>query len=88
MKKKKKQKGKKGKGKKGKKGKGKKRRRIKKMSSDDEDDAEKDPGEVITCITICLSLCARKPAICVLTRSDTNRPVQSQNKARSLKFWI
>ena len=24
----------------------------------------------------------------VLTRSDTNRPVQSQKQARNLKFWI
>ena len=30
----------------------------------------------------------RKPTIWVLTRSDTNRAVQSQKKVRSLKFWI
>ena len=35
-----------------------------------------------------LSLCLRKPTIWVLTRSDTNQPVQSQKQARSLKFWI
>ena len=28
----------------------------------------------------------RKPTICVLTGSDTNRPVQTQKTARSLKF--
>ena len=28
----------------------------------------------------------RKPSIWVLTRSDTNQPVQSQKQARSLKF--
>ena len=30
----------------------------------------------------------RKPTIWVPTRSDTNRSVQSQKQARSLKFWI
>ena len=35
-----------------------------------------------------LSLCVRKPTIWVPTRSDTNRAVQSQKMARSLKFWI
>ena len=35
-----------------------------------------------------LSLCVRKPTIWVPTRFDTNRPVQSQKKARSLKLWI
>ena len=34
------------------------------------------------------SLYVRKPTIWVLTRSDTNRPVQSQKQARSLKFRI
>ena len=33
-----------------------------------------------------MSLCMRKPTILVLTRSDTNRAVQSQKIARSLKF--
>ena len=35
-----------------------------------------------------LSLCIRKPTIWVPTRSDTNRPVQSQKMVRSLKFRI
>ena len=35
-----------------------------------------------------MSLCVRKPTICVLTSSDTNQPVQSQKQARSLKFRI
>ena len=35
-----------------------------------------------------MSLCVRKPTIWVPSRSDTNRPVQSQKQARSLKFWI
>ena len=30
----------------------------------------------------------RKPTIWVLTRSDTNRAVQSQKMVRGLKFWI
>ena len=30
----------------------------------------------------------RKPTIWVLTGSDTNRPIQSQKKARSLKFVL
>ena len=30
----------------------------------------------------------RKPAMWFLTSSDSNRPVQSQKQARSLKFWI
>ena len=30
----------------------------------------------------------RKPTIWVPTRSDTNRPVQSQKQARFLKFWM
>ena len=30
----------------------------------------------------------RKRSIWVQTRSNTNRPVQSQEQARSLKFWI
>ena len=30
----------------------------------------------------------RKPTIWVPTRSDTNRPVQLQKKARCLKLWI
>ena len=34
------------------------------------------------------SMCVRKPTIRVSTRSDTNRPVQSQKLARSLKFQI
>ena len=33
-------------------------------------------------------LCMRKPAIWVLTRSDTNWAVQSQKMGRGLKFWI
>ena len=35
-----------------------------------------------------LSLCMRKPAIWVPTRSDTNRAVQSKKQARSLEFRI
>ena len=35
-----------------------------------------------------LSLCVRKPTICVPTRSNTNRAVQSQKMARGWKFWI
>ena len=35
-----------------------------------------------------MSLCVRKPTIWVPSRSGTNRPVQSQKQARSLKFWI
>ena len=35
-----------------------------------------------------MSLCARKPTIWVPIRSDTNRLVQSQKQARSLKFWM
>ena len=35
-----------------------------------------------------LSLCMRKSTIWVTTRSDTNRAVQAQKMARSLKFWI
>ena len=35
-----------------------------------------------------LSLCVRKQTICVPTRLDSNRVVQSQKMARSLKFWI
>ena len=35
-----------------------------------------------------VSLCVRKPTICILTRSDTNQPVQLQKQARSLKFQI
>ena len=35
-----------------------------------------------------MSLCMRKPTIWVQIRSDTNRTVQSQKKARSLKLWI
>ena len=30
----------------------------------------------------------RKPTIWVPTRSDTNRAVQSQKQARSLKIWV
>ena len=30
----------------------------------------------------------RKPTICVPTRSDTNRAVQSKRKARIMKFWL
>ena len=30
----------------------------------------------------------RKPTVWVSTRSNTNWPVQSQEQARSLKFWI
>ena len=33
-----------------------------------------------------MSLCVRKPAVWVPTRSDTNQPVQSQKQAGSLKF--
>ena len=35
-----------------------------------------------------MSLCMRKPTIWVLTRSDTNQPVQSQEQARCLKFGL
>ena len=35
-----------------------------------------------------LSLCVRKPASRVLTKSDKNRAVQSQMMARGCKFWI
>ena len=35
---------------------------------------------------IIMSLYVRKPTICVPTRSDTNRPVQSQKIARCFKF--
>ena len=35
-----------------------------------------------------MSLCMRKLTIWVPTRSDTNRPVQSQKMARGWKFWI
>ena len=35
-----------------------------------------------------MSLCVRKPTIWVPTRSDTNRPVQSQKMVRGWKFWI
>ena len=34
------------------------------------------------------SLCVRKTTICVRTRSDTNRSVQSQKMVRGWKFWI
>ena len=34
-----------------------------------------------------LSHLVGKPTMWFLTRSDTNRPVQSQKQARSLKFW-
>ena len=35
-----------------------------------------------------MSLRSRNPKFEVPTSSDTNRSVQSQNQARSLKFWI
>ena len=35
-----------------------------------------------------INLCVRKPTIWLPTRSDTNRPVQSQKQARFLKFRI
>ena len=35
-----------------------------------------------------MSLCMKKLTIWVLSRSDTNQPVQSQKKARTLKFQI
>ena len=35
-----------------------------------------------------MSLYMRKPTIWVPTRSDTNRPVQSQKMVRGWKFWI
>ena len=35
-----------------------------------------------------MSLWVRKLTIWVQTRSDTNRPVQSQKKVRILKFWM
>ena len=35
-----------------------------------------------------MSMCVRKPTIWVPTRSDTNRPVQSQKKVRRMKFRI
>ena len=34
-----------------------------------------------------MSCKARKPVFGLLTRSDTNRPLQPQKLARSLKFW-
>ena len=34
-----------------------------------------------------LSRLVGKPTMWFLTRSDTNRPVQAQKQARSLKFW-
>ena len=34
------------------------------------------------------SLCVRKPTIWVLTRSNTNRALQSQKMVRGWKFWI
>ena len=34
------------------------------------------------------NLCMRKPKMWVPTRSDTNRPVQSQKMVRGWKFWI
>ena len=42
----------------------------------------------IRIMRIHMSLRMRKPTIWVPTRSDTNRPVQSQKHAGSLKFWI
>ena len=35
-----------------------------------------------------MSLCVRKPTIWALTRSNTNRAVQSQKMVRGWKFWI
>ena len=35
-----------------------------------------------------LSLSVRKPTVCVPTRSDTNRAVQSPKILRGWKFWI
>ena len=35
-----------------------------------------------------LSLCLRKPTICVPTRSDTNRSVKAQKMVRGWKFWM
>ena len=34
-----------------------------------------------------MSHLVEKPTMWFLNRSDTNRPVQSQKRARSLKFW-
>ena len=35
-----------------------------------------------------LSRLVGKPTMWFSNRSDTNRPVQAQKRARSLKFWI
>ena len=35
-----------------------------------------------------LSRLVEKPTMWFLNRSDTNRPVQAQERARGLKFWI
>ena len=35
-----------------------------------------------------MSMCVRKPTICVPTWSDTNRAVQSPKMVRGFKFWI
>ena len=37
---------------------------------------------------VLMSMCVRKPTIWVPARSDTNRAVESQKQARSLKFRI
>ena len=46
------------------------------------------PSTIIPCNDSNMSLCVRKTTIWVPTRSDTNRPVQSQKQARSLKPQI
>ena len=46
------------------------------------------PSTIIPCNDSNMSLCVRKGTIWVSTRSDTNRPVQSQKQARSLKPQI
>ena len=43
---------------------------------------------MLLCKLYQMSLGIRKPTILFLTRSNTNRPVELQNEARSLKFRI
>ena len=44
--------------------------------------------KTVTRLVCKLSLCMRKPQFEFQTRSDTNRLVQLQQMARSLKFWM
>ena len=43
--------------------------------------------EILSFYWSCLSLDS-KPTMWLLTRSDTNRPVQAKRMARGWKFWI